>query len=66
LACHLTTDVDLLFRFFAAIAVAAIDHDSRRHAGFRHTLGRCIDVFRIVIGIAAAAHNDMAIFVARG
>ena len=66
LAGNLTTDLDLLFRFFAAVAMAAIDHNSRRYAGFCHTLGRCIDVFCIVIGITTAAENDRAIFVAGG
>jgi hypothetical protein len=66
LAGNLTTDLDLLFRFFAAVAMAAIDHNSRRYAGFRHTLGRCIDVFCIVIGITTSSQNDRAIFVAPG
>jgi hypothetical protein len=46
--------------------MAAIDHNPGRYAGFRHALGRCIDVIRIVVGIATAAQNDMAIFVAGG
>lgn len=46
--------------------MAAIDHNSRRYAGFRHTLGRCIDVFCIVIGITTSSQNDMAILVACG
>jgi hypothetical protein len=66
LGCHLVPDLDLLFRLFAAVPMAAIDHNSRRYAGLGHTLGRCIDVFRVVIGIATAAQNDAAIFVAGG
>jgi hypothetical protein len=38
-------DLDLLFRFFTAVAMTAIDHNPGRYAGFRHTFGRCIDIF---------------------
>ena len=44
LNCHLMADVKLLFRLFAAVAMAAVDHDPCRDAGFRHTLGRRTDV----------------------
>jgi hypothetical protein len=45
LGCHLVSDLDLLFRLFTAVAMTAIDHNSRRYSGFGHTLGRCIDIF---------------------
>ena len=57
---------NLFVGIFAAVAVAAIDHDARRNPGFSETLRGGVDVGGVVIGLLAAAQNNVAILVAGG
>ena len=63
---HVLADAHLFGRLFAAVAMAAIDHDARGYTGFGQTLGRRIDVGGVVVGLIAAAQDNVAVLVAQG
>ena len=65
-APRLPCDVDLFRWILAAVAVAAVDHDARRKAGFGQTLGAAIDVRGVVVRLLAAAQDEVAVLVAGG
>src|SRR5258705_4718372 len=55
---------NLFVGIFTAVAVAAVDHNARRNPGFSKTLGGSVDVGGVVIGLLAAAQNNVAIVIA--
>ena len=59
-------DADLFCWILAAVAVAEIDHDARGNRRFGQTLGRGVDIGRVVVRLVAAAQDHVAIFVAGG
>ena len=57
---------ELLFVLFVAVGVAAINHDFFRQSGFLQGGGGGADVFGAVVrAVAAAAQNNVAVFVAQ-
>ena len=62
---HRFDHFELPLELLAAVAVRAVDHHLGRDAGRGQVAAGRLDAVRIVIGLLAAAQNDVAVFVAR-
>ena len=63
---HAARHVELLLVLFAAVGVAAVDHQCRRQFVCRELLAGCRHAVRVVVGRLAAAQDYMAVAVAVG
>lgn len=67
LFCDVTADQALFAMIFAAVCMAAIDHDVRRNAGLFHLLCGGSDGCCVVVGdLPTSTQNNVAVRIARG
>src|SRR5512146_90227 len=66
LACDVMAHVNLFLRILAAVGMTEVDHEPGRNSRFSQAFGGGVHAGGTVIGLLAAAQNDVAVLVPAG